>query len=94
MKNIKEKIIVIINPKYWLSSYSTNKYWDKALLKMIEDKAEIKRNGEHRVTIGDRDVWIGNYPYAFGGEGSYNFLPRRSTRILLYKYLAENGIYL
>ena len=55
----------IINPLWWFMGEKYDADWDKKVNDLL-DKNEFKFRSEYRSSIGDHDIWIGNYPYYYG----------------------------
>ena len=53
-------------PLYWLQNEPTDQGWDQALNMLLNKHEPEVGNGPHTVTIGGVEVWIGNWPYAYG----------------------------
>jgi hypothetical protein len=89
-------LTTIINPRYWISNYPTNKEWDAAILRAIDMDcdAELSHTG-CTVSIAGRSIWIANFPYAYGGGYGIgpDFLPSKRTRIKLRRFLSSKKIY-
>ncbi len=71
-------------PKYWCQNHPTSKTWDRILNDLL-DKHEvvISSNSRLTVTIGGIEVWVGNYPYAYGSPYEHQMLPKVATRMRL-----------
>lgn len=71
-------------PKYRLQNHPTSKAWDRILNDLL-DKHEviISRDSRFTVTLGGVQVWVGNYPYAYGGPYEHEVLPKVATRMRL-----------
>lgn len=71
-------------PSYIYQSYPTNWEWDEALNALM-DKYPIQMESEYRAIFGKTEVWIANYPYAFGSLYGPNktYLPSVKTRMRL-----------
>lgn len=74
MKNFFKSLKYIFNPNFWIMLYPYSKEWDRTLLEaMANNKVELT-NGDsldrkiYAVKIGDRYVWIQNYPYGYARE--------------------------
>lgn len=100
-KEIQLFFIILTDVRYWFSIKKVNKEYDKFLRNLIKNKSKIKKKYSYTCYINNNEIWVSNYPYAFGGLCSYknkNFksnikgLPSRRTRILLKEYLNKNGI--
>lgn len=58
-----EKILIFLNPSFWLMNDNYNHNWDKKLNSLLNSK-DFTNIDKHTVTIGEYTVWISNYPYA------------------------------
>lgn len=68
-------------PKYWLQNSPTNYEWD-AILNDLLDKHDPKPS-YLTVSLGNVEVWVGNWPYAYGApyaNGVKDVLPTVATR--------------
>ena len=55
-------------PRYWVQTERTNLDWDRALNKAL-DAALPTIDDKFTVTLADgRQVWVENWPYAYGTE--------------------------
>lgn len=83
-------------PSFWIQTRKTFDPWDKALNKAL-DTFEVTEVGPHTARVGPFEVWISNYPYAFGYNRSdaLELIPRCRTRIRLRKAImkAHEGRY-
>lgn len=82
MKHIIEFFKYLFRPSFWLQNTETDLVWDKKLNELL-DNEKIQDISYATVTIGKLEVWIGNYPYAYGSLYNRNDLtglPKRSTR--------------
>lgn len=52
-------------PRYWIQNYPTNMEWD-AMLNDLMDRYPPTDRGDYTVTFGPVEVWIENWPYAYG----------------------------
>ena len=73
-------------PRFWFQNKPTFRPWDYALNKAL-DKQGITEVGAHTCRVGPFEVWISNYPYAFGynRNDALEQLPLCRTRIRLRK---------
>lgn len=80
-----------LSPKFWFQNEPTCKEWDAILNEQI-DKYEVEVLDKYTAKIGNLEVWISNYPYAFGScnRPKYDKLPKVSTRRRLLKIVNEN----
>lgn len=70
-----------LRPMHWLQNSPTDWEWD-AILNDLLDKHDPIR-GYMTVTIGKVEVWVSNWPYAYGspyGSGLLDVLPSVATR--------------
>jgi len=71
---------IIFTPSCWIRNRRTNRKWDRKILELLED-GDITCIGDYTARLGDKLVWIENYPYEFGYE-AYTIntgMPSRST---------------
>jgi len=100
IKEISLYLIVIFNPKYWISNYIPDPVLDKKIRDIIYNEKPITKLSRYECCFGSLSLWIGNYPYAYGEDTSfeklkirYETLPTRRTRILLRRYIKEQTMY-
>lgn len=69
-----------LDPRFWLQNEPTNWEWDTILNDLL-DHHEPKL-GYLTVTLGNVEVWVSNWPYAYGSPHSpeANVLPSTATR--------------
>ena len=65
IKKILLNINFIINPMWWFMNEKYDKNWDKKINELL-DKNEFKFISEYRSSIGDHDIWLGNFPFYYG----------------------------
>lgn len=78
-------------PKYWLQNAPTNYEWDSILNDLLDKHTPEKRN--LTVFIGGIEVWVGNWPYAYGSpyhRGVKDVLPTVETRKRLRALVAPD----
>jgi hypothetical protein len=62
----------------------TCKHWDKKLLRILNNPISISRENEYWVKINGDNIWVANYPYAYGSpDNNREGLPSRSTVVKL-----------
>lgn len=67
-------------PRYWFQNNRTDRVWDAALDKAI-DAFGVKKVDSHTCMVGPFEVWIANWPYAYGNQyGVNDYLPMAKTR--------------
>lgn len=79
----------LFRPSYWLSQYPVCKVWDEKLNYMMDNGFDVKRVDGYTVIIGDYEIWVTNFPFAYGKDWTVrgDFLPKRRTRERLAKYI-------
>lgn len=72
-------------PRYWMQNYPSDKEWDK-ILNHLMDTCEPEFD-HMTVRFGPIEVWVSNYPYAFGYPYRHKqeYLPYVRTRKRLKK---------
>jgi hypothetical protein len=86
----------LFTPSSWIQSAPTDWGWDAALNAGL-DKNPIFGDGLFIKKVGVFNVWIGNYPYAFGtrwlngydGSGLPSMKTRRRLKRLIGKQLID-----
>jgi hypothetical protein len=76
-------------PAFWFQNRKTSFAWDKALNRALD--LGVSYVGAHTATVGPFEVWVSNYPYAFGYNtaDALESVPRCSTRIRLRKAIEQ-----
>lgn len=77
----------LFKPSMWNMLYTYSPSWDAFILKAISN-GDVWRGGPHIALVGGRDVWVANYPYAFGKPEPGCVRPSRRTIELLRDALA------
>lgn len=69
---------------FWYQNYETSDQWDE-VLNIALDRFGITGLDTHTVNVGPFEVWVANWPSAFGyNRNAYpEVLPRVATRIRL-----------
>lgn len=80
---------VILNPVWWMRNHLTNRDWDRALRRAINGNPVVSNMNEYTVLINGVEVWISNYPYAYGSPRHTKALPSRRTALLLRQMQRE-----
>lgn len=82
----------LFRPCFWIQNEPTNWEWDAVLNAKLDENPDIElsRNG-HTVFIGGIEVWVSNYPYAYGYPYRPNVerLPSGKTRARLHKIVSK-----
>lgn len=97
----KYKLRVLLNPRWWIRNYGTDKDADAFFRYLIDHKSEVKVKivDEYRLSITFRCrvyyIWRANFPYAYlqtvethskdGLISSENILPSRATALEFYE---------
>jgi len=77
-----------LNPRFWLQNYPTSAEWDTVISAAL-DSGDVKITGPHTAHIGRYEVWVANYPYAFGYRANCPcpVLPKTATRRRIYNFV-------
>jgi hypothetical protein len=86
-------LIFIFNPKWWILNYSFDKSWDKELNELLDKQFKLKNgDSEHLVPpfrytaiLGNRKIWIANFPFAYGLTYESGIMPGRPSRYTIYR---------
>ena len=81
MKNL---LRVIATPSCWLQNYTYSSLWDRELRRMLDKGDKIVIVDNYYVKIGGVEVWVENYPYAYGRPNGIEIRPSRSTVLRLH----------
>lgn len=88
MRNIKYLFNVLTEPRCWIRLGRTNNAWDELINKAL-DNPKFERYSEYTVFLNGINLWIGNFPYAFGshnGDDSFGLPSRRTVFRLRDEY--------
>lgn len=88
LRKIKDFLWVLVRPGYWISNYPTCKKLDRFILHHISKGTEPIILNDYYVKLGKRDLWVQNYPHAYGHPRGRKILPSCRTRNLLREYIA------
>lgn len=82
MKMLSDFLYRLIRPNFWIQNYRTDYLYDDLLNKML-DKYDIEIVDTFTVKIEGIEIWVSNYPYAYGSNygQSDKVLPRPRTRV-------------
>ena len=69
----------LFRPQFWMQNYKTNWKWDKQLNELL-DRHTPSDVQSHYCKIGDAEVWIANYPYAYARPCGIDAVPSAKTR--------------
>lgn len=91
-KRLKDIVFALVRPSYWLSNYESHEHWDAVVNQLIDKDVDVKlcpRTGL-TATVGEYEVWTGNFPYAFGyNRRGLELLPFRRTRKRLRDFIVK-----
>lgn len=69
----------LFKPSFWGMNSAYSPSWDAFVIAAIE-AGDIYRKRQYSAIVGGRDVWTGNYPYAFGRPADVDAVrPSRAT---------------
>lgn len=83
----REFLFRFLRPGHWFRNYPTSLAWDAFVLRAIAAK-DVYRIDVYTALVGGKDVWVINYPYAYGRPYPGEVMPRASTVALLAEALA------
>lgn len=81
----------LLRPRHWLRNYPTSLVWDAFVLRAIA-AGDVRRIDEYHAMVGGKDVWVQNYPYAYGAPYPGEVLPSARTVDLLAEALAVAAV--
>jgi len=64
MKKLK-RWLAQFHPRFWIMNNPYNKEYDKKLNEML-DKYELEDVGRYTGKLGNKTLWLSNYPYSYG----------------------------
>lgn len=70
----------MVNPRWWVMNNIYNEKWDRELNNLL-DNYKLKDIDKYTAVLNGIEIWISNYPYAYGTvhtNGHYG-RPSRST---------------
>ena len=83
------QIWVAINPRYWIMNEWYSSKWDKELNDLMERydfEAEPHSYTHLVVKLGNKEIWVGNHPYAsFTDYSSFRNISGRPSKLTIYK---------
>lgn len=91
MTHLYDFIWVLFHPSFWLVQDAYNEGWDKALNEAIDNKAIVTKQGDCRVVLEGLEIWVANYPYAYGTNTVAGIRPSRRTINKLANYIIYNS---
>lgn len=88
---IKDYLFRILRPKFWRQNYPTCDLLSAAIERAIDSKSPVKFISTYAIEMGGLQLWVGNYPYAFGHMVNMGFeeIPTARVRAKLKKYITE-----
>jgi len=87
MMNINKHLLTIyfvINPRWWVMNYSYNEKWDRELNYLL-DNYKLKDVDKYTAILNGIEVWIRNYPYAYGTVHANGHFYGRPSRWTIYR---------
>lgn len=94
---IKNFLLVMVNPDFWIKVRKVDSEWDKVLNRLMENGYEPYNISNYTCEIAGQEIWISNYPYGYGNpyggiEGNRRDrdnerIPYALTRYRLKRYL-------
>jgi hypothetical protein len=79
------QIWVAINPRYWIMDEWYSSKWDKELNDLME-RYDFEAYTHLVVKLGDKEIWVGNHPYAsFTDYSSFRNISGRPSKLTIYK---------
>lgn len=82
------QIWVMINPQYWIMNEWYSSKWDKELNDLMgryDFETEPHSYSNLIVKLGDKQIWVGNHPYASFTDYSVRNIPGRPSKLTIYK---------
>lgn len=93
MSSIIKNLEILLRPTFWLRNHPTCKYLDYTINALLDDGHTPRKTSEYTVELGGLNLWVSNYPYAFGNEyPGDKALPSRKTALRLYRALSTAPI--
>jgi hypothetical protein len=93
IQKIKELLFALTHPSFWIQNHPFNKEWEDEFNKLMLNH-KFEQIGEFTAKLGNKTIWISNYPYASFSdhdfETIYKYLPKRLTRYKAMKKLEED----
>lgn len=90
MWRVKNLLFRLFDVRFWLQNQETDWEWDAELIRILDEGPEVKVVSSAVVKLAGREIWVSNYPYAYGNEDRVNYLlPSPLTRRRLRGYLAK-----
>lgn len=104
IRTILTNVSFAFRPSFWMGHGKVCKKWDAELNALLDHHETTngeysRRDDEYTFHINGVDVWVENYPYAYGRRwmtGAYypnasHAMPRRSTRLRLRKLVKKHS---
>ena len=88
---IKDYLFRILRPKFWRQNYPTCDLLSAAIEREIDSKSPVSIIDCYTAKLANMELWIGNYPYAYGylRNPEIKDLPSARVRAKLKKYITE-----
>ena len=90
IRDIFDRIIIIIDPKWWHMNDDYDNEWDKELCELMK-KYKFTNNSTYYTELNGYKMWIANYPYAVFTKpihdvnGDHHFNLPRPSRLTIMK---------
>ena len=59
-------ILRTLTPGFWLMNYPYSRALDSFISKSLDDGHEPQRVNKYYVKLAGKDIWVQNWPYAYG----------------------------
>ena len=79
----------LMDPRHIIRNEWTNKAWDRELREILDNPESFEHLDDFHVKMNGVNIWICNYPYAFGSRDHDKRLPSRRTCVRLKLLLDE-----
>jgi len=90
--DIKEFLAKLFQPEFWMQNHPTSAEWDRELNDMLDNHSVVIKSN-FVCEIDGVEIWIQNYPYAFGSPQALSHyrrvLPKIATRKRLLAAVGE-----
>ena len=90
---IKDIVRILSTPRCWLRNYGTSAALSAFINESLDNNHSIDFLLDRIIKLNGKELWIGNYPYAFGSlyerRELIKFLPDRTTVFRLHDALEK-----
>ena len=88
--NFLDRLGVLFDPRFWIRVESVSREWGETVEKLM-DEYEPRYVDRYTIFLGDTQVWVESWPFAFGRKWRGAFVdspvPPRRTAIRLRKLI-------